>query len=185
MQPEYWPEEFIYTKAAFSEDLHPTHSIYFLREEKDPAIIHPLIEQETVHPHLEIRPIMDKTHPLFSSTHPQRGLFARKEIQGDTDLGSYAGRITEESDWKLEEGNYAYTLIIPLHHYYYIVDGKKWANEMVFINDYRGLAGEPNVRVSTTVHRGCYYPMFSTVRTILPDEELLWDYGKSYWENHQ
>jgi SET domain-containing protein len=150
-------------------------------KEEDLVIIHPLIEQETVHPHLEIRPILEKAHPLFSSSCPQRGLFAREKIPSGTDLGSYAGRISLKSaDWKFEEGNYDYCLVIPLGRYYYIVDGRKWANEMAFINDYRGIAKEPNICASTVVHRGCYYPMLSTLRTIFPGEELLWDYGKGY-----
>jgi hypothetical protein len=141
-----------------------------------------LLEQETVHPHIEIRPILDRTHPLFSPTYPQRGLFAREKIPVGTDLGTYAGSISlKNRDWKLDEGNYDYTLVIPLAHFYYIVDGTKWANELVFMNDYRGLGNEPNIQSSTTVHRGRYYPMFSTARTIFPDEELLWDYGSGYW----
>src|SRR5262245_31735355 len=96
MQPDYWPEGFIYTGAPFSEDLHPMILAHLLSTGKgeDLDIIHPLIEQQTVHPHIEIRPILDQTHPLFSATAPQRGLFAREEIPSGTDLGSYAGRVS-------------------------------------------------------------------------------------------
>jgi hypothetical protein len=185
MEPLNWPKEFIYTKAPFSDDLHPMILNHLLStgKEDDLEKIHPLIEKEAVHPDLEIKTITDADHPLASPTNPQRGLFAKKEIPEGSDLGTYAGEITlMNANFEFKKGDYDYALVLNLSSFYYVVNSRKCANEMVFINDYRGIAKAPNVKAAITVHKGVYYPMFCTITPILPGQELLWDYGNNYWK---
>jgi hypothetical protein len=188
MNPINWPHEFIYTPHPFSEDLHPAifYSLFSTGNEQDIEIRHPLIESGTVHPNLEIRQIRDPTHLLGLIEPSQRGLFARTSIAAGTDLGTYSGEMKLlNADFPMERGKYNYALVMKLQGYTFVIDAKKWANEMAFMNDYRKIAEKPNVQVRTAIHRGCFYSMYQTLCEISEGEELVWDYGDNYWKCHQ
>ena len=62
------------------------------------------------------------------------------------------------------------------------IDGQNIANEMSFVNDYRGVALRPNVHMQPIVHKGRCHFGYVTVKDIQKDEELLTDYGEMFWE---
>lgn len=187
MQPLNWPSHFIYTRSAFSSELHPALLSHFLStgNQKDLVCIHPLLEEERVHSALVIKELPDQ-HPLGSLRDAwecrQRGLFATASLSAGVDLGEYAGEMRLlDAAWGLERKEQHYALVMPLGNYRFIIDAKKWANELAFVNDYRGIAQAANVVGATAVHRGCYRPIFRTLSPIAPGEELLLDYGSGYW----
>lgn len=187
MKPVNWPEGFIYTPSSFSSELHPALLKHFLStgNAEDFDCVHLLLEKQTVHSALMIKEL-PLSHPLGALKdalgNRQRGLFALAELPSGVDLGEYAGEMRLiDASWKLNQKEHNYSLVIPLGAYRFIIDAKKWANELAFINDYRGIAKAPNVIGTTAVHRGCYYPIFQTLSSISPGEELLIDYGPGYW----
>lgn len=173
-----WPAEFIYTPLPFSSELHPALFWSLLAAETIEEQIHPLIENQRVHPFLEVRKLTDPHHRLQG----QRGLFAKDHIVQDSDLGTYAGEMKLLNPcFSIAKGNWTYALIGWLGPYYLLINAEKYANEMAFMNDYRGICKEPNVAMRTVVHRGVYFPMFYALKEISAGDELLWDYGDAYW----
>ena len=72
------------------------------------------------------------------------------------------------------------------------LDSRYWGNESRFVNDYRGIAPKPNVEFRS-FHQPSHLPqqpdsfqmgLFAT-RPIRKGQELLINYGKSYWVHHQ
>ncbi|MBY0529876.1 MAG: hypothetical protein K2P51_06755 [Rhabdochlamydiaceae bacterium] len=188
MDPINWPSHFIFTPLPFSQDLHPSIFRFLLAtgNDQDLEVIHPLLESATVHPDLEIRQIRDKGHVLGSSDPIQHGLFAKKQISQGIDLGTYSGEMKLlNADFPMVGGQYNYALAMKLPGFTFVIDAKKWANEMAFMNDYRKIAEKPNVYIRTVTHRGCYYSMCQTLCPISEGEELLTDYGVNYWKCHK
>lgn len=194
--PSSWPAEYIYKHHAFSSQLHPALLEGFLSTGKgeDVELISPLIERGEVHPDLRLEKITahlkyrgPKPHPLAHAKYGKRaqyGVFARRDIGEGVDLGEYVGEqyVTGQS-WKdqLKDCDHAWTL--DCGPFVLIVNAKKYANELAFVNDYRGLGASPNVKAKWVVHKGCYHLVFETVRLIKKGEELLLDYGAGYWKS--
>ena len=115
-----------------------------------------------------------------------RGLFARCAIPSGTWIGDFTGlvkaqRVGDASRYLLEvfhEPNLGIKLDVDAAHF---------GNETRFINDYTGLAKEPNV--SFTVYRNSWTGELAvgviTLDSIRCAEELLADYGHAFWNAAQ
>lgn len=190
--PRNWPAHFRYCPSSICFDLSENllRSILSAGAEDAHTKISPRIETRTVDPRLQIRKITKtlryagpKPHPLSLSKKLERGVFAKEKIPEGTELGEYVGEISfgkETLDppshfkgfhcWKATFKNFSV----------HIFSGNI-ANELAFINDYRGLKDGPNVRPHWILHRDVYYFGYITTRDIEPMEELVTDYGKT-WE---
>lgn len=193
-QPKNWPEPFIYSSESVGADIH----IAVLRlalstnSSKDCHRIIPCIEEKRVHPHLEIRKITpqlsyneSKPHPLIGCQirgRDQLGVFAKKKILKNTDLGEYVGEIHLWNGLSTLVGmGTGYNWIIGWESQStWCIDARKIANELAFVNDYRGLKDAPNVRPKWMIHRGYYYFGYAALRDIQTNEEIVIDYGKEW-----
>jgi hypothetical protein len=189
--PKHWPEKFIYAQTSVLSELQPFLLELALTSEHpdDAHKIVPIIEQQEVHPHMLLQTITDPSHPLFNLKtkhgHLQCGVFATEKIPSGTVLGEYVGKIylvhAEESLEEVSAQN-------PFSDYTWtgrrgtaivIIDAQRIANELAFINDYRGLKNTPNVAAQWIAHRGRDYLVYITMRDVETGEELLISYGKA------
>ena len=180
LTPKNWPTGFSYSPVSsylgISENLFRHLLSSPVPENKHRIAV--CIENQNAHPHLEIRKITDAAHPLAG----QYGVFAKDKIPNETELGEYVGEIFFGSSyensrpikgvhcWRAMFGSFTVN-----------ISSERIANELAFINDYRGLQKNPNVRTKWILHRGFYYFGYETAMDIEPMEELLVDYGKT-WE---
>ena len=177
-QPRHWPSSHHYISESFSEDLHPTFFSHLLLAvgEEDQTI--PLLEEKSVHLSLQIKKL-STPHPLAG----ELGLFASEAIPAHTPLGAYAGKLRLiDHCWPIDpkECDYAWTL--KLQRFMFIIDAKTHGNELAFVNDFRGLAPQPNTIPKWVVHNSTYHLIFETASPIAAGEELLIDYGADYWK---
>lgn len=192
--PEHWPDELCFSPKRVSFAIHPVlfEEMLFTGKESDRMVIHPLIERGAIHPHVKLEKITHELHYRGPHPHPlsgipyagraQYGVFATEEIAPGVDLGEYVGELEvmsmvpeeecfkQDFNWLLKNGSFVYEII-----------ANRWANEVVFVNDYRGLKEEPNVSAEMVVHRGLYYLVYRTVRPVEKGDELLTNYGEDYW----
>lgn len=197
MLPKYWPEGFIYSRESETPGMNPQFFRKLLSSQSpdDSERISTVIEEKRVHPDIEIKIIskdmvLDKTHPLADvksqKGHIHRGIFATKDIPKGVDLGEYVGEaylmsmgeFIEVGEQKHSLSEYAWRIV--RKDYLYFVDGKRIANELAFINDYKGLQSRPNVIAHWIVHRGLCYFGYSTSCDVRAGDELLADYANDY-----
>lgn len=186
--PLNWPPGFEYSPVSIYRGV-AANLFRHLLSSPDPQsadISIPCIADHKVHPHLEIRKITQSLQHLGKIPHPlvgQNGVFALKKIQAHTILGEYVGEIffsQESSDTPVSFKDVhcwrATFEALTIH-----ISSKRFANELAFTNDFRGLQSEPNTRPKWILHCGIFYFGYETIREIEPMEELLVDYGKT-WE---
>lgn len=140
-------------------------------------------------------------HPAAGSN----GLFAAQDIDADTFIRPYLGvlhrkkdadfystydlslchddRLSSSSD--LETQTESLTLDPETDPAALYLDSRWWGNESRFVNDYRGIAAKPNVEFRSFVqlHDGgetFSMGLFAT-RSIKRGQELVINYGKSFW----
>jgi len=158
--PTNWPANITWTATAFD------------RVGPRPTGAHP-IPLLGAH-NVEIRIINNVHHPANG----QRGVFATANIGHPTTLGEYSGeRYTVDSE--RGGGKYA-ALITIIGNQALIIDATRYGNEHRFINDYRGIANAPNVRMVADIPNSII-----EIETLVPlnqDDELLLDYGRDYWK---
>jgi hypothetical protein len=136
---------------------------------EDQAKISPCIEEKRIHLHLEMRestPSLSykgpKPHPLAHlrtfDGQEHRGVFAKGKIPKGTELGEFVGEISLIPYESLRGKTGTYTWIVKWKNQYLVcIDSRKIANEMIYINDYRGLQEAPNTHLTWVVNRGfCY-----------------------------
>lgn len=173
-----WPKDYIYSPTSIWYEPHSPllHSLLACEDPRGIEIASPLIENQTVHPSLKIKKITSKTHPLIG----QRGVFASERIPAGVELGEYSGEISlGYARSNTRKGIYDWKTVIK--DMTVSIYSGKYANELTFINDYRGLGQSSNCQPKWIVHRGFYYFIFETTRSIEPSEEVLVDYGAT-WE---
>lgn len=179
-----WPKRFVYMNRSFSSELHPELLSAYLATDKKG--VSPLIDSAAVHPLLELRKL-NPPHPLAkiktSYGDPQYGIFSTGHIPKGAELGEYVGDI------RLTSASFApptqvsdYCWVVKLQDYFLVTESCHYANELAFVNDYRGIQKAPNVDGKMLPHRGRLYFVYTTLREILPGEELLIDYGAGYWK---
>lgn len=199
MPPRYWPRSFEYSRESVSTEMNKDF-LRLLLASDNPDDYHKVsdaIEKKTVHSHLKIillteHKLPNKDHPLCGlkspRRHMERGVFAKDVIKKGSVLGEYVGQIRLFSQTEAPEqifngiGVSEYAWVSNIKDYYYYVESKKVANELAFINDYRGIQDSPNAEPGWIVHRGFFYFVYLASRDISAKEELLVDYGNNYWK---
>jgi hypothetical protein len=186
MQPKNWPITLQYSQVSVSNEM----AIDILR-----ALLFPplegrscaLIQEKTVHPHLEIR-ILTQPHPVATLQtclgHDNRGLFAIKPIEEGEVLGEYTGRvqlISKNFGKQVKSGIADYLWTVEHPDFFYKVDGKFGTNELAMCNDFRGIQDTPNVEACFVPHNALHYFCFKTIKEIRHGEELLIDYGEQFF----
>jgi hypothetical protein len=193
--PKNWPGSFIYSPESVGKEIHIAvlRLALFSTSPEDQKKITPCIEEKRVHPHLEIRKITSqlcyrgpRPHPLSNRLiegRDQLGLFAKKKIPKEADLGEFVGEIhLLDSSSALDEKGNGYNWVINWKNQFFVcIDPRKTANELAFANDYRGLQNAPNVYSKWMINRGFYFFGFAASRDIERDEEIVIDYG-SEWD---
>ncbi|KAJ1652447.1 hypothetical protein IWQ61_007220 [Dispira simplex] len=153
-------------------------------------------------PTVAIRTIVDLTHPACG----EYGLFATRPLTPGTLLLVYQGLVTHydeadpQSDYVLgldatewfrlahrlaTVAHQPSTALVPLR---LAIDAATMGNEARFINDYRGIAAQPNVEFTDFIHETTgTVNMGVWVRhhPIAAGQELLVNYGKSFWKSRQ
>ena len=119
---------------------------------------------------------------IKNSTLPQagKGLFTRSFIPAGTHIIEYKGRVTTWNEVKEREADNAYIMYVNRDHVSNALPYKKalarYANDAKGVGKIRGLR---NNAVYATVKKRVY---IKATRDIKPGEEILVDYGKSYWQ---
>ena len=178
MPPRDWPKEFIYSGVSRLAGCDAFALRLYLRccfgHEKDPDVVCPLIAEGRVHPSIVLG-LLKKPHPLAS----ERGVFARAGIEKGVILGEFVGELSLTDSPK---GLSKYACSLKLGDQFLIIDPERVANELAFVNDYRGLGEAPNVGVTWIPHGGSFHFGFKTISSVSAGEELLVDYGDAYWD---
>ena len=119
---------------------------------------------------------------IKKSTLPQagKGLFTRYFIPAGTHIIEYKGRVTTWNEVKEKEADNAYIMYVNRDHVINALPYKKalarYANDAKGVGKIRGLR---NNAVYATVKKRVY---IKAIRDIKAGEEILVDYGKSYWQ---
>ena len=119
---------------------------------------------------------------IKKSTLPEadKGLFTKSLIPAGTHIIEYKGRVTTWNEVKETEADNAYIMYVNRDHVINALPYKKalarYANDAKGVGKIRGLR---NNAVYATVKKRVY---IKATREIKPGEEILVDYGKSYWQ---
>ncbi len=193
--PADWPADYVYSTSCRMSEIHPALLEQFIStgHPEDAHAVYPLIEKGGVHPHLELKKITaqvkgadGRPHPLSRARYGKRvhrGLFAKRGLPDGVELGEYVGELQLlAADWKrgLKDFDHAWTL--KSGPFLFVLNAKKFANELAFINDYRGIGRSANAKPKWVVHKGLFHLIVVTTCPIRPGEEVLIDYGVGYWE---
>ncbi|HRP56339.1 SET domain-containing protein [Agriterribacter sp.] len=117
-----------------------------------------------------------------NSTLPQagKGLFTLSFIPAGTHIIEYRGRVTTWKEVKEKEADNAYIMYVNRNHVINALPYKKslarYANDAKGVGKIKGLR---NNAVYATVKKRVY---IKATRDIKAGEEILVDYGKSYWQ---
>lgn len=125
------------------------------------------------HKNYIIKEITDKNHPCYT----QSGLFSTKKWQENEIVGEYRGEIID-----------IYNSKKGFHSDYFAgfnvdglqgigIDAQEVGNEMRFINHYKGISNEPNVKFVNYMDGIFIRIMVVCIREINVGEELVVDYG--------
>ncbi len=183
--PVNWPKGFTYARTSISPEVHPSilQNLFASRNPTDAERVSLRIESQSVHPAIRIKQV-EPPHLLAGKSvfegHPQHGVFALEKICDGEEIGEYVGEIQMSSAGDSGHGG-VYCWRVHVNELIMNINSRRVANELSFINDFRGIADLPNVQEILIVHRGVYYFGYAAIRDIEPSEELLVDYGAS-WE---
>jgi len=190
MPPKDWPRHLPFSSVSHTEELPMDLLRLLMFASMDSSVASPLFDKKEVHANLSIRNLSHfvPQHPLAHRKtvigNEQHGVFAEEEIGEREILGEYVGRIyyfPSKAKGRTAFSEYKWTITHP--HYTLVIDPQYGANALALINDYRGIAKEPNVIPSLISHKGYRYFSYLTRRKILVGEELLVDYGTDFWFN--
>ena len=108
------------------------------------------------------------------------GVFAEEELPKGSYVGEYTGIIRKNDLRRCFEplNNYCvtYPIVDELGKNFFL-DGKDFGNVTRFINH----SYTPNLRFYNVFDEGFYHRIFLTERHIKKGEQLLFNYGKGYW----
>jgi hypothetical protein len=192
--PKNWPDSFTYTTKSYSTKIHPSIIHHFLLASKDDTstCTSKLLDNNQTHPLLSIKVLEEDVklshHPLYGKTslfgHKERGVFANNTIPKDEIIGEYVGDITIAMPPFTFTKNAisSYSWYISFGSHYLVIEPNKYCNELVLINDYRNIATQPNTKGDIVIHNGKFTFVYKTLSTIDADEEVLVDYGDTYWQ---
>lgn len=197
MIPKNWPGKHSYSPESVGAEIHIALLRLALYSDalEDRNTITPCIEEKKAHPSIEIRQITSrlfyqgpKPHPLAdlkdSEGRDQYGVFAKKKIPKGAPLGECVGEVSLLSlSAAKEKAGSSYNWIVNWKNRVFLcIDSRKIANEMMYVNDYRGLQDAPNAYLAWMINRGFYYLGYAALRDIERNEEIVIDYGKE-WED--
>ncbi|MEI8301263.1 MAG: SET domain-containing protein-lysine N-methyltransferase [Chlamydiota bacterium] len=191
MRPKSWPTRLSYGRESISSEMNMCflRSYLYTGNPEDYEKHSWVIEEKCVHPHLEIKKIQ-KPHPLYyqktGKGYVNYGVFAKEHIETGAEIGEYVGELC------LRNGDYSiqsifaslsyseYRWFIKANNLFLIIDGQSVANELAFINDYRGISLKPNVEMKAIIHQGLMYYGYVTLSDIHKGEEILVNYGDMF-----
>ncbi|MCF7853005.1 MAG: SET domain-containing protein-lysine N-methyltransferase [Simkaniaceae bacterium] len=106
------------------------------------------------------------------------GLFAEEEIKKGSFVGEYTGIVRRNPPYPVIFSDYAYEYPVPdLIGRSFVTDAIA-GNLTRFINHSRTT---PNLKPLHAYCGNYYHLIFLSLRTIAPNEQLLYDYGHHYW----
>ncbi|HRN56470.1 MAG TPA: SET domain-containing protein-lysine N-methyltransferase [Agriterribacter sp.] len=112
--------------------------------------------------------------------HAGKGLFTRSFIPSGTLIIEYRGRVTTWNEVKEKEADNGYILYVSRNH---VINALPYRKALArYANDAKGIGkikGVRNNAVYATVKKRVY---IKATRDIKAGEEILVDYGKSYWQ---
>ena len=194
--PSNWPQNVRYTNRNLGMFKLPITTIKHMQISADGLLTN-----------VEIKRITSENHPTFG----QMGLFAKCFIEKHIILGEYTGNVQLQN----QHPNSAFTAqsMSTVHssllskvdsnsqshgeHYKGIlfedaeqnifvdIDAKEAGNEFRFVNDYRGVSTEPNVKFLSAPVAGEYRILVITIADISQGDELVADYGPDFWEQEE
>lgn len=186
MKTKNWPEGFTYGSELISLEMS-SPLLRFCLSAEDPDTL----QVNQVYPHLEIKEVSE-THPLFGKSTSkgslERGLFATQDIPQGTFIGEYMGEVhlikNEEEIKSLfpKQACYDYAWLVSIKGLFLLINAKNISNEMTFSNSYQGIASKPNVQGVWHIYQGSYIFGYQTISTIEKGEEILTDYGDSFFK---
>ncbi|MBN4066575.1 SET domain-containing protein-lysine N-methyltransferase [Simkania negevensis] len=107
------------------------------------------------------------------------GLFARKPIPPSSYIGEYTGVVRRWRWLKAEENNYRFRYQISEYKRpHFFVDAEQSGNYARFINH----SEMPNIEAVTITYGPVARIIFRSLQYIAPDEQIVLNYGKSYWK---
>ncbi|KAL2913474.1 hypothetical protein HK105_206934 [Polyrhizophydium stewartii] len=128
-----------------------------------------------VNERVRICEITDERHP----SHGQRGLYAAHALAAHTHVLDYRGVVQSDDGAAVAESDYSVHM-----HGALSVDAAAAGNEARFINDFRGVAGRPNVALDTyrdAADGRVRVGVFTLNAAVAAGEELLVTYGRAFW----
>lgn len=99
------------------------------------------------------------------------GLFAGEPIKKGTCIIEYVGRVISEAEEYTSRSKYLFSINSKK-----TIDGQDRSNTARYINH----SCHPNAEAE--VIKGRVFIM--AIKNILPDEEIFYDYGEEYWNEH-
>ena len=105
-----------------------------------------------------------------------RGVFATEEIKKNAFVGCYVG-VVEPYDPYLDFNDYLYKYPLICETQPLIINAKNYGNITRFINH----SFSPNLSKHYAYCNHVFHVIFLANRIIEKDEQLFYDYGKSYW----
>lgn len=135
---------------------------------------------------VKIKKIMDKGHPAFG----QCGLFAAENLPADSFILDYVGQVVLDSQAS-QTSDYTMSFIKGLSGNIQdlAIDAEKVGNEARFINDFRGIAQEPNAKFENyrnTLGKVCVGVwVLKRAGKIKKGDEITVSYGKGFWANRR
>jgi len=153
--PQNWPEKVRYIKHCIKDLAEVCSSEELVPLRRDSICIKQL----------------PRGHPAFKENGRALGIFATKLIPCETVIGQYVGMMKHLSEPHSTSYSFRQNLESD-----YVVDAKFAGNETRLMNDYRGI-GYQNVKFENGT--------VIAIEDIEKGEELLLDYGSSYWRSRQ
>ena len=137
-------------------------------------------------PKVKIKKILDKGHPAFG----QHGLFAAETLHAESFILDYVGQVVLDSQAS-QTSDYTMSFIKGLagNIQDLAIDAEKVGNEARFINDYRGISQEPNVKFENyrnALGKVCVGVwVLKRAGKIKKGDEITVSYGKGFWANRR
>ncbi len=128
---------------------------------------------------------MDNGHPAFG----QHGLFAAETLPSESFILDYVGQVVLDSQAS-QTSDYTMSFVKGLTGIQDLaIDAEKAGNEARFINDYRGIAQEPNAQFQNyrnALGKVCVGVwVLKRAGKIKKGDEIMVSYGKGFWANRR
>lgn len=130
---------------------------------------------------IELKTVLDEDDPCFM----QLGVYSVKNIERNAYILSYVGKVRRVPPKEMDVAVQLSDVYLDTSRQY-AVEPQNWANEARFINDFRGYPvrsrrANVELRPAWSLHTGDMFLGVFALREIREGEQLLLDYGASYW----